>query len=174
MSDITTMPFTYAIVHDGARCLIFKKKKHGHFFQRQAVNPKADLHGGGKYCFPGGSQTEANPIIGARREFREETGIVVPTDVIREWKFTEGDGTGCCFEIPADALTALHASVSRQLEMANSDDWTNEDCKVQDNELKNPELVPLANLPGDYFRADDKDTGWFHSFVTRLKAELEK
>lgn len=152
--------------------MVFKKKKHSHFYNRTAVpDPKATtLHGGGKYCFPGGEQTEAIAIDGARREFHEEMGIPIPVAVIQTRSFVAGTGTGCCFQLSPADLIALKDDVTAQLDLANSDDWSKAECTVQDNELKNPALVVLADLPGTYFSATDADTDWFHSFVTQLKA----
>jgi len=87
------MAQVYAIVHDAAQCLVFKKNKKATYFQYLLHPPTPDPfafyvsgcnltrhNGGGKYCFPGGNLDRLEtPLAGAIREFHEETGFDLRT-----------------------------------------------------------------------------------------------
>lgn len=163
----------YAIVHDGENCLIFKKRICGYFFKRK-VAVETILNGAGACCFPGGRLEEGeSPVIGALREFKEETGVDI--GVPKNFEIKRELYTGVFFRVSLSELDDIKAKCSMNLVIAENmvGQIKNVPYRIgrelldirlpSDNELE--AKVDKVSIAKTLFTKDDEKTGWFYELI---------
>jgi 8-oxo-dGTP pyrophosphatase MutT (NUDIX family) len=197
------MAQVYAVVYSKAagRCLVFRKKEYGYFFDSKYEQPKEKLNGAGLYCFPGGGlELHGRTLAEACREFEEETGLdlsKVRTDRISLFHETDGSYHAVLFDVgPAfndifvqctNNLTKKETTLGETPTKASVETYIANAKKeklpyIQDDELelvKQVKLVVIGNdVKGDdaetYFTKGNLKTGWFYKIVQQNPAVFPK
>ncbi len=183
----------YAVVFDKeGDFLIGKKREKGYFFANgntgEIVKDGQPLNGGGKDALPGGKKKNGEAIdIAAAREFEEETGHKIGTDLTIRACF-EGYAAAY-YKIGEEAFGALKDQIVRSLAEAGEAVGKIEAGEITeyeniysefpacpaDNEL---DSIDSWNINTDWERIEDlqKDTAtnWYYEILKYLKDHLGK
>lgn len=124
----------YMAVTDSIHYLIAKK----HWFWGSDTEGELFLHNAGQWVFPGGRRNDGEEIIaGAKREFREETGVDLDTYTIISTTFFGNPYRLVICRVSNANLLAIHAAAHAILTGADKPDGLH-------RELRDVQLVTKA------------------------------
>jgi 8-oxo-dGTP pyrophosphatase MutT (NUDIX family) len=196
IGDFIMKEYVYAVVYSSEmkQCLVFMKKAYGFFFKLTPVPPEHN-HGGGAPCFPGGGLEvidKGDHIVGARREFLEETGVDLNGDIVKWEPLASGEFIGktkdglvkyCAvfFDVDTGAfnyivkqcetnLNAKKELLTHELSEESIGVYKSKPPFIQDDELESLVSVSLANLVEVF--PNKPPTDWFYNFVYCIHCRL--
>jgi 8-oxo-dGTP pyrophosphatase MutT (NUDIX family) len=181
--------YVYAVVYSSAvkKCLVFQKKERGYYFGLKPDGTSATfllggkpLNGGGKCCFPGGGlKDKEDPLYGAVREFKEETGVHLDAYGKKLVSFEEQVYHAVFFDVDG-AFDGIFNQCQKNIRAKESalgelDSYSTDNklsflrkkTVIEDDELASVEQVMLDELktrPETVF-PNNETTGWFHNIV---------
>lgn len=186
--------FVYAIVYDSSGDFAkFVKNIKGYFFSNPNkpgsgtvnANPNGELHGAGKFAFPGGGlKSSENRLDGAVREFYEETKYTLDKQQSTGY-YTGEDKTNTYYGVffKVDNLSEIISTVTQNLaqgQQAATDIQQSKITKYEDIATSYPNCPPdnelasiavwniVTNETDISLLINDNDTDWFYSMIVDL------